>query len=337
MVDNMELWGVIGSHVAGMSELAGQVRRWEEVGVAGVFATDHLFFDMDGSRRTARRQPDPYILLAAAGAVTERAKLGTIVANAGLQHPALLLRHFSQLARLFGGERVYAGLGAGWNREEFEALGLVWQSHDQRMERLEETMVLGRQLFDEGYGHLHGDQIVADDLPLSPDPGVPPRLMLGGGSARALQMAGRYADHVDLNSPTKAGKVSATSGGAVTVVEDNRKRLAGTVAGLEESIAVLAAAASEVGRPTPTTSVMLTHVMSCRAGEVEENEQRMCEQYGLAPVPLGQCPFALVGPPERMVDLLEERAERLGLASVFLPGSNDVEAFATSVFSLVKA
>jgi alkanesulfonate monooxygenase SsuD/methylene tetrahydromethanopterin reductase-like flavin-dependent oxidoreductase (luciferase family) len=302
-----------------------------------VFATDHLFFDMQGSRRTARRQSDPYILLAAAGAVTQRAKLGTIVANAGLQHPALLLRHFSQLARLFGGERVYAGLGAGWNREEFEALGLVWQAHDQRMQRLEETMVLGRQLFDEGYGHLHGAQIVADDLPLSPDPGVPPRLMLGGGSARALQMAGRYADHVDLNSPTRAGKVSATVGGAVTVVEDNRKRLAGTVAGLEESVAVLAAAATEAGRPTPTVSVMLTHVMSCPTGEIDQNERRLCEQYGLGPVPLGQCPFALVGPPERMVDLLEERAERLGLASVIMADSNGVEGFATSVFAGVKS
>jgi alkanesulfonate monooxygenase SsuD/methylene tetrahydromethanopterin reductase-like flavin-dependent oxidoreductase (luciferase family) len=336
MVDAMELWGVIGSP-AGMPELAGRVRRWEEVGVAGVFATDHLFFDMEGSRRTARRPPDPYILLAAAGAATERAKLGTIVANAGLQHPALLLRHFSQLARLFGGERIYAGLGAGWNREEFEALGLLWQAHSERMQRLEETMVLGRQLFDDGYGHLHGAQIVADDLPLSPDPGVPPRLMLGGGSTRALQMAGRYADHVDLNSPTQAGKVSATVGGAVTVVEDNRKRLAGTVTGLEESVSVLSAAASEAGRPTPTISVMLTHVVSCPAEEIEDNERHMCEQYGLEPRPLAQCPFALVGPPERMVDLLEERAERLDLASVILSNGNYVEDFAVSVFSALKA
>jgi hypothetical protein len=82
---------------------------------------------------------------------------------------------------------------------------------------------------------------------------------------------------------------------------------------------------------------MLTHVVSCPAGEIEDNERRLCEQYGLEPVPLGQCPFALVGPPERMVDLLEERAERLGLASVILPGSNDVAGFATSVFSGVKA
>jgi hypothetical protein len=54
-------------------------------------------------------------------------------------------------------------------------------------------------------------------------------------------------------------------------------------------------------------------------------------------VPLGQCPFALVGPPERMVDLLEEREERLGLAAVILPSTNTVEDFAVSVFSGVKA
>jgi len=85
----MELWELSGHRSQVMAELAAQVRRWEEVGVGGVFATDHLFFDMEGSRRTARRQPDPYILLAAAGAVTQRAKLGTIVANAGLQHPGI--------------------------------------------------------------------------------------------------------------------------------------------------------------------------------------------------------------------------------------------------------
>jgi hypothetical protein len=109
------------------------------------------------------------------------------------------------------------------------------------------------------------------------------------------------------------------------------------VADLEDSVSVLAAAASEAGRPTPTISVMLTHVVSCAPGEIEDNERRLCEQYGLEPVPLGQCPFALVGPPQRMVDLLEERAERLGLASVILPGSNDVEGFAISVLPGTKA
>jgi alkanesulfonate monooxygenase SsuD/methylene tetrahydromethanopterin reductase-like flavin-dependent oxidoreductase (luciferase family) len=39
------------------------------------------------------------------------------VSNVGLLHPALVLRQFAQLAVLVGGQRVLAGLGAGWNRE----------------------------------------------------------------------------------------------------------------------------------------------------------------------------------------------------------------------------
>ena len=48
---------------------------------------------------------------------------------------------------------------------------------------------------------------------------------------------------------------------------------------------------------------------------------------------------ALAAPSKVDPLLLEvaERAARLGLASVILPGSNDVEAFATTVFSGVKA
>jgi len=91
-------------------------------------------------------------------------------------------------------------------------------------------------------------------------------------------------------------------------------------------VRTVAAAALEAGRPNPTSSVMLTHVVSCAAGEIEENERRLCEQYGLEPGSARPVPLRPCRPPERMVDLLEERAERLGLASVILPGSNDVEA-----------
>src|SRR5579872_5742185 len=174
---------------APFGELRDRVSWLESHGAAGVFAADHLFVADGGSRANARRGSDPIVLLSTIAALSDKLTVGTSVSNIGFLHPALVLRQFAQLARLFGGERVYAGLGAGWNREEFEALGLPWQAHGQRMQRLEETMVLGRQLFDDGYGHLHGAEIVADDLPLSPDPGVPPRLMIGGGSARALQMA----------------------------------------------------------------------------------------------------------------------------------------------------
>ena len=53
---------------------------------------------------------------------------------------------------------------------------------------------MNRQLFDHGIASLEGSQVIARDLPLSPAVTVPPRLLLGGGSDRVLDIAGRYAD-----------------------------------------------------------------------------------------------------------------------------------------------
>src|SRR5215472_15341323 len=132
---------------APVADLRERVAWLEAHGASGVFAADHLFVASGVPRAEARRGSDPIVLLATIAAMSDRLTVGTSVSNIGFLHPALVLRQFAQLAALHGGERVYAGLGAGWNREEFEALGLGWQAHARRMQRLEETMLLGRQLF----------------------------------------------------------------------------------------------------------------------------------------------------------------------------------------------
>jgi len=110
----------------------------------------------------------------------------TVEVNASGTHPALLLRQFSQLAVLVGGERVTAGLGAGWSTEEFAALGLELPPFRTRMDRLEEVLRLARGLYDHGAVTFEGTHIVARDLPLSPVPEQPPALLVGGGSDRVL-------------------------------------------------------------------------------------------------------------------------------------------------------
>ena len=79
------------------------------------------------------------------------------------------------LAALFGGERVLAGIGAGWNREEFEALGMEFPPLAGRMDRLEEAAILARALFDEGFGELAGQHVTACELSLGPPPSPAPR------------------------------------------------------------------------------------------------------------------------------------------------------------------
>ena len=163
-----------------LADLARDVRRLEDLGVTGVLLTDHLFMDGPGRPRSETQRPnEPMTVLAAVAALSDRLNVGTIVSNIGLLHPALVLRQFAQIAALVGGERVLAGLGAGWNRTEFEALGFRMPKHAERLDRLEQAAALARQLFDNGTANLEGSQVIAHDLPLSPVvPGIPPRILL---------------------------------------------------------------------------------------------------------------------------------------------------------------
>jgi alkanesulfonate monooxygenase SsuD/methylene tetrahydromethanopterin reductase-like flavin-dependent oxidoreductase (luciferase family) len=301
-----------------LTALREEVRGWEELGVTGLVVSDHLFGTQAGPRREASRPPEPLTLLAAAGALSKRLHLGTSVSNAGLLHPALLLRQFAQLAVLFGGERVLAGIGAGWNRPEFEALGMRMPGFAERMDRLEETAALARQLFDRGHANLDGRHIKAYDLPLAPLPSVPPRLLLGGGSVRLLEIAARYADVVDLNGSPRAPKVS----GADLRSADKRRRLSTTLADLEESADLVGQAAVASGRSAEAVrkSILIGDVVFCSDAEVPEREEALCAEAGITPRSLDVCPYALVGTPRRMATLLQERRERLGLSQIFISG-----------------
>jgi alkanesulfonate monooxygenase SsuD/methylene tetrahydromethanopterin reductase-like flavin-dependent oxidoreductase (luciferase family) len=312
--------------------LREEVRQWEELGVTGVLVSDHLFGTATGSRREADRPPEPLTLLAAAGVLSDRLHVGTIVANAGFQHPALLLRQFAQLAVLLGGGRVLAGIGAGWNRPEFEALGMRMPTFAERMQRLEEAAALARQLFDRGFADLQGSQFVARELPLAPVPEVPPRLMLGGGSRRIMEIAGRYADAIDLNGSPQAGRVS----GSDLRTADKRRRLSTTVADLEELAQSLQDTATEAGRPADAVekSIMLSEIVFCEEPDIRQHEEAMWADVGLHARSLDDCPYAAVGPPERMARLIEERRRRLGLSRLFVSG-REAERFCREVLPLL--
>jgi alkanesulfonate monooxygenase SsuD/methylene tetrahydromethanopterin reductase-like flavin-dependent oxidoreductase (luciferase family) len=315
-----------------LAALRDEVRRWEELGATGLVVSDHLFGTKAGPRLEASRPPEPLTLLAAAGALSQRLHLGTSVSNAGLLHPALLLRQFAQLAVLFGGERVLAGIGAGWNRPEFEALGMRMPGFAERMERLEETAALARQLFDRGHANLDGRHIKAYDLPLAPLPSVPPRLLLGGGSVRLLEIAGRYADVVDLNGSPRAGKLS----GPDLRTADKRRRLSTTVADLEESGDLVSQAAVASGRSAGAVerSILIADIVFCSDAEVPQKEEAMCAEAGITPRSLDVCPYVLVGTPRRMAALLQERRERVGLSRL-LVGGPQAQRFCREVLPLL--
>src|SRR5438874_11861884 len=106
-------------------DLRERIPRLESWGITGAMVGDHLFIQAPGQkRREARRPLEPMTMLATVATLSERLHVGTMVSNLSFLHPAWVLRQFAGLAALFGGDRVLPGLGAGWNRKDFEAVGL---------------------------------------------------------------------------------------------------------------------------------------------------------------------------------------------------------------------
>jgi alkanesulfonate monooxygenase SsuD/methylene tetrahydromethanopterin reductase-like flavin-dependent oxidoreductase (luciferase family) len=300
------------------ADAATVARRLESLGVTGVVQGDHLFLPgRPGDDPLARMAADCLTVLTTVAAHSDRLGVATLVANVGFGHPLPLLRRFANLAAVHGGDRVYAGLGAGWSAREFEALGLELPPHAERLARLEETARLARALFDRGHASQDGAHAPAVDLPLAPAPTEPPRLLLGGGSPALLELAGRYADHVDLAPPAHR-KGNALRRPFLTTVDD-----------LEAS----ARAARAGGRPL-TTSILLAAVSICDAGSVRAEEEAICARVGLPWRPLDACPYVLVGEPARVAEQVRERRERIGLDWVIVPDAA-IGRFAADVLPLL--
>jgi len=116
-----------------LSELAEQARRAEAIGFDSVWVMDHVFIQRASGRVHAH---DPMLSLAGVVSATSRIAVGSLVLSHAFRHVVQLAREASALADSSGG-RFILGLGTGWHRPEFDALGLPF---DHRVGRLESAL-----------------------------------------------------------------------------------------------------------------------------------------------------------------------------------------------------
>ena len=115
-----------------LAEVADQARLAETIGFDSVWVMDHAFIQRPPGRVMAH---EPLTTLAWVAAVTSEIKLGTLVLNHAFRHIGQLAREASALADMSAG-RFVLGLGSGWHRPEFYALGLPYT---YRVSRIEEA------------------------------------------------------------------------------------------------------------------------------------------------------------------------------------------------------
>ena len=179
------------------------VKAAEAAGFDSVVAVDHVVFPHSytsvypyapGGRLPGGpggSLPDPLIWMATMAAVTTKLRFMTGVIILPLRNPLVLAKQVATLDALSGG-RIELGIGVGWLREEFEALGIPFE---KRGKRSDEYIAAMRKLWAEDGTSFSGEFVNFHEVSSNPKPvhGRVP-IVIGGHSEAAARRAGRLGD-----------------------------------------------------------------------------------------------------------------------------------------------
>jgi probable F420-dependent oxidoreductase len=177
-------------------------RAAEQAGFASMMVPDSICyprradsrypFNPDGSREFLEDKPflEPFSLIPALGAVTERIRFITFVLKLPVRHPVLVAKQATSTAVLTG-NRLVLGIGTSPWREDYEVLGVDW---DTRRQRMDEEIAILRGLAAGGYFEHHGKIFDLPPVKIAPVPSAPIPVLIGGHSDAALRRAARLGD-----------------------------------------------------------------------------------------------------------------------------------------------
>jgi probable F420-dependent oxidoreductase len=176
-------------------------REAEERGFESIWVAEHvvLFDEYDSTYPydPSGRFPtggdagllEPFTALTYLAAVTERIRLGTGICLVPQRNPVYTAKAVTDLDALSGG-RVEFGVGVGWLREEFEALGMPF---DRRGRRADEYLAAMRSLWCDELSEFHGELYDLRPCRMYPKPVQRPHppVHVGGESDAALRRVAR--------------------------------------------------------------------------------------------------------------------------------------------------
>ncbi len=177
-------------------------RTAEDLGFDSAWCFDHLFtpadlqtaypYQREGRYFLSASDPffDPIALFGVLMGATSKIKIGTGVMIAAYRHPIVLAQILATIDNFSPG-RIVLGLGAGWMREEFDALGV---SFEKRGARLDEYIEALRTMWAAPASSFEGDFYSWPEAGFLPNPMSPIPMIVGGHSDPAMRRAARIGD-----------------------------------------------------------------------------------------------------------------------------------------------
>jgi probable F420-dependent oxidoreductase len=243
-IDNPEEWTTMQA----VHEIAKAV---EDAGFYAGSVTDHPVPSARWLDNGGHYAQDPFVMLSMLGAVTTRLRLQTNIIVLPYRNPFITARAVSSLDHFTGG-RVILGMGAGYLKAEYKALGVDFDSRNDLMDEYITAMKLawsGEEFTFEGTGYT----ALGNRVRPTPVQKPHPPLLVGGNSKRALR---RTVEMGDAWHPFFVPKqITNTARTASMEGEED----------IREAIEYMAAHCEKVGRAVPP-KVIASSTYSVKAG-----------------------------------------------------------------------
>jgi probable F420-dependent oxidoreductase len=210
-----------------LSEWVTLARKVEDHGYSTLHVADHLLGPGSKIEGTGHRVQTLALIpaLTSAAMATTTLRIGSRMACVSYHLPTVLTKEMASIDVLSEG-RLEIGLGAGWLVNEYEALGIPFESAGARIRLLRETAEFMRMAYaDEAEVDYRGEFIQSAGYRAVPATVQRPRppLMIGGGAPKVLGLAGELADIVSVNFNNSSGVVGAGSISSSTQDETHKK------------------------------------------------------------------------------------------------------------------
>ncbi len=206
----------------------------EDEGWHGICASDHFWVG-------ETRYPHVFVTATQMACATSRLRLTTSFCNNLFRSPVEFAQASLALQAASGG-RFEAGLGAGWLRDEIEAIGDAYPDGPTRMSMYIEAMKIVQPLLTTGQCQFVGDFYQIDirgDQELAPLSDSPPPLIGSVGGPRGLREITPLVDRIEIKASARATRVGHLDFEIMsTVSEDEVKENVARVRAVDSSIPI---------------------------------------------------------------------------------------------------
>lgn len=283
-------FAVIAYHATSKDEWTSKAKQIEQLGYSTLFVPDHP---------AEQLAPVPAIL--AVAEATNALRVGSYVFNNDFRHPVMLAKEAATLDVLSNG-RFEFGLGAGYDRSEYEQCGITYDPAPVRVRRLEEAIQVTKKLFAEEPASFSGKFYTIKNLNGFPKPiqhPYPP-LLVGGAGKHMLSLAAREATIVSI-----AAK-SLRDGSGLDVTDT-------TEASTMQKIHWIRQAAGERFDRLELNIIIFDVVVT---KDRSQAFQQLAGRFQTTEEQMPTLPHCLIGTLDQISDVLQERREKYGISYI---------------------